>query len=209
MKRRWMAWPLALGIALLLAACGGGKQQEELVGTWVCRYDYRNPIMEEVVGSAQEMADYLSLNEFYIPLELTFTKDGIITKTVIQDEMNEQMENLKDAVLEATLSYLEAEIGTQYEDLWNLDELLTLMGTSREDLAAELDETMKLILDELYQQTYEEGRYKATEDVIYASDDVNTTPEESDSIPYTLDGDTLTLDFGNDTLGELTFTREG
>lgn len=197
---------MALGMALLLAACGG-KQQGDLVGTWVCRYDYLNPILEQAVGGAQKLEDYLSLNEFYIPIELTFTKDGIITRTVIQDEMNGQMENLKNAVLEATLSYVDAEIGSQYEDLWNLDELLTLMGTSREDMAAELDETMKPILEALYQKAHDEGQYKATEDVIYASDDVNTAPEEGDSIPYTLDGDTLTLDFGNDTLGELTFTR--
>lgn len=207
MKRKLLALTLCAGLALGLTACGSSDPGQKLVGTWVCRYDYMDPILNEAVGGAEEMADYLSLDEFYIPMELTFTKDGIITLTVIQDEMDEQMENLKDAVLEATLSYVEAEIGTQYQDLWDLDELLGLMGTSREDLAAELDEAMDPIMEELYQEAHEEGQYKATEDMLYTSTDVDTPAQETDGDPYTLDGDTLTLDLGEDALGELTFTR--
>ena len=102
---------------------------------------------------------------------------------------------------------MEAEIGTQYQELWDLDELLGLMGTSREDLAAELDEAMDPIMEELYQEAHEEGQYKATEDMLYTSTDVDTPAQETDGDPYTLDGDTLTLDLGEDALGELTFTR--
>ena len=67
--------------------------------------------------------------------------------------------------------------------------------------------TMDPIMEELYQEAHEEGQYKATEDMLYTSIDVDTPAQETDGDPYTLDGDTLTLDMGEDALGELTFTR--
>lgn len=46
MKRRWMVLPLALGLTLTLAACGGNDPKEDLVGAWSGQVDVMDQVVE-------------------------------------------------------------------------------------------------------------------------------------------------------------------
>lgn len=188
MRRKLFALGLSAAMVLCLASCagksaGGSEPKDKLVGTWVCEHDFLAEMKEQAVSGSPELEEYFQLDEFVIPIQLTFSEDDVVTLSVIEDKMETQMDNFKDAVMEATMGYLQAQIDQEGQDSMDLDDLLSMMGTSREDLEASM------------------------EDTIFTSDDVDTKPVESGGNAYTLDGDNLTIDFTQQGLGELTFTR--
>lgn len=212
MRRKLFALGLSAAMVLCLASCtgksaGGSEPKDKLVGTWVCEHDFLAEMKEQAVSGSPELEEYFQLDEFVIPIQLTFSEDDVVTLSVIEDQMETQMDSFKDAVMDATLEYLQAQIDQQGNGTVDLDGLLGMMGTSREDLEASMEDAMDPIMDELYETSNEEGQYKATEDTIFTSDDVDTKPVESGGNAYTLDGDNLTIDFTEQGLGELTFTR--
>lgn len=111
MKRRWMVLPLALGLTLTLAACGGNDPKEDLVGAWSGQVDVMDQVVEGMRVTAPEIADELELENFYIPLEIEFRDDNTYIMTVDEalaqsgmdresftDLMEQSMGNLSSSV---------------------------------------------------------------------------------------------------------------
>ena len=209
MKHRWMALPLALGLTLTLAACGGNDPKEDLVGAWSGQVDVMDQVVEGIRVTAPEIADELELENFYIPLEMEFRDDNTYIMTVDQEKLDESMDALIQKSVDATLVYMEQMLKEQGITDMTVDEVLAQSGMDRESFTDLMEQSMGNLSSSVVQQIQTEGQYRLEGNQMYTSDDKDTEPGSDGATPYTLDGDKLNMDFSNVSLGEVTFTRGG
>ena len=209
MKHRWMALPLALGLTLTLAACGGNDPKEDLVGAWSGQVDVMDQVVEGIRVTAPEIADELELENFYIPLEIEFRDDNTYIMTVDQEKLDESMDALIQKSVDATMAYMEQMLKEQGITDMTVDEVLAQSGMDRESFTDLMEQSMGNLSSSVVQQIQTEGQYRLEGNRMYTSDDKDTEPGSDGATPYTLDGDKLNMDFSNVSLGEVTFTRGG
>lgn len=209
MKHRWMALPLALGLTLTLAACGGNDSKEDLVGTWSGQVDVMDQVVEGMRVTAPEIADELAMENFYIPLEIEFRDDNTYIMTVDQEKLDESMDALIQKSVDATMVYMEQMLKEQGITDMTVDEVLAQSGMDRESFTDLMEQSMSNLSSSVAQQIQTEGQYRLEGNQVYTSDDKDTEPGSDGATPYTLDGDKLNMDFSNVSLGEVTFTRGG
>lgn len=209
MKHRWMALPLALGLTLTLAACGGSDPKEDLVGAWSGQVDVMDQVVEGMRVTAPEIADELELENFYIPLEMEFREDDTYTLTVDQEKLDESMDALIQKSVDATMVYMEQMLKEQGITDMPVDEALAQSGMDRESFTQLMRDSLSQLSSSVVQQIQTEGQYRLEGNQMYTSDDKDTEPGSDGATPYTLDGDKLNMDFSNVSLGEVTFTRGG
>lgn len=209
MKHRWMALPLALGLTLTLAACGGNDPKEDLVGAWSGQVDMMDQVVEGIRVTAPEIADELELENFYIPLEMEFRDDNTYIMTVDQEKLDESMDALIQKSVDATMVYMEQMLKEQGITDMTVDEALAQSGMDRESFTDLMEQSMGNLSSSVVQQIQTEGQYRLEGNQMYTSDDKDTEPGSDGATPYTLDGDKLNMDFSNVSLGEVTFTRGG
>lgn len=209
MKHRWMILPLALGLTLTLAACGGNDPKEDLVGAWSGQVDVMDQVVEGMRVTAPEIADELELENFYIPLEIEFRDDNTYIMTVDQEKLDESMDALIQKSVDATMVYMEQMLKEQGITDMTVDEALAQSGMDRESFADLMEQSMGNLSSSVAQQIQTEGQYRLEGNQMYTSDDKDTEPGSDGATPYTLDGDKLNMDFSNVSLGEVTFTRGG
>lgn len=209
MKHRWMALPLALGLTLTLAACGGNDPKEDLVGAWSGQVDVMDQVVEGIRVTAPEIADELELENCYIPLEIEFRDDNTYIMTVDQEKLDESMDALIQKSVDATMVYMEQMLKEQGITDMTVDEVLAQSGMDRESFTDLMEQSMGNLSSSVVQQIQTEGQYRLEGNQMYTSDDKDTEPGSDGATPYTLDGDKLNMDFSNVSLGEVTFTRGG
>ena len=209
MKHRWMALPLALGLTLTLAACGGNDPKEDLVGAWSGQVDVMDQVVEGIRVTAPEIADELELENFYIPLEMEFRDDNTYIMTVDQEKLDQSVDELIQKAVDATLVYMEQMLKEQGITDMTVDEALAQSGMDRESFTDLMEQSMGNLSSSVVQQIQTEGQYRLEGNQMYTSDDKDTEPGSDGATPYTLDGDKLNMDFSNVSLGEVTFTRGG
>lgn len=209
MKHRWTALPLALGLTLTLAACGGNDPKEDLVGAWSGQVDVMDQVVEGMRVTAPEIADELELENFYIPLEMEFRDDNTYIMTVDQEKLDESMDALIQKSVDATMVYMEQMLKEQGITDMTVDEVLAQSGMDRESFTDLMEQSMGNLSSSVVQQIQTEGQYRLEGNQMYTSDDKDTEPGSDGATPYTLDGDKLNMDFSNVSLGEVTFTRGG
>ena len=209
MKHRWMALPLALGLTLTLAACGGNDPKEDLVGAWSGQVDVMDQVVEGMRVTAPEIADELELENFYIPLEMEFRDDNTYIMTVDQEKLDQSVDELIQKAVDATLVYMEQMLKEQGITDMTVDEALAQSGMDRESFTDLMEQSMGNLSSSVVQQIQTEGQYRLEGNQMYTSDDKDTEPGSDGATPYTLDGDKLNMDFSNVSLGEVTFTRGG
>lgn len=209
MKHRWMAWPLALGLTLTLAACGGNDPKEDLVGAWSGQVDVMDQVVAGMRVTAPEIADELELENFYIPLEIEFRDDNTYIMTVDQEKLDESMDALIQKSVDTIMVYMEQMLKEQGITDMTVDEVLAQSGMDRESFTDLMEQSMGNLSSSVVQQIQTEGQYRLEGNQMYTSDDKDTEPGSDGATPYTLDGDKLNMDFSNVSLGEVTFTRGG
>ena len=209
MKHRWMALPLALGLTLTLAACGGNDPKEDLVGSWSGQVDVMDQVVEGIRVTAPEIADELELENFYIPLEMEFRDDNTYIMTVDQEKLDESMDALIQKSVDTIMVYMEQMLKEQGITDMTVDEALAQSGMDRESFTDLMEQSMGNLSSSVAQQIQTEGQYRLEGNQMYTSDDKDTEPGSDRATPYTLDGDKLNMDFSNVSLGEVTFTRGG
>lgn len=201
--------PLALGLTLTLAACGGNDPKEDLVGAWSGQVDVMDQVVEGMRVTAPEIADELELENFYIPLEMEFRDDNTYIMTVDQEKLDESMDALIQKSVDATMVYMEQMLKEQGITDMTVDEVLAQSGMDRESFTDLMEQSMGNLSSSVVQQIQTEGQYRLEGNQMYTSDDKDTEPGSDGATPYTLDGDKLNMDFSNVSLGEVTFTRGG
>lgn len=209
MKHRWMVWPLALGLTLALTACSSSDPKEKLVGTWSGQVDVMEQVVEGMRLTAPEIADELGMENFYIPLEMEFREDDTYTLTVDQEKLDQSVDELIQKAVDATLVYMEQSLKEQGITDMTVDEALAQSGMDRESFTALMKASMGQLSAAVAEQIKTEGQYRADKEKLYTSDSTDTKPGDSQYNPYTLDGDALTMDFSQQEMGQVTFSRGG
>lgn len=209
MKHRWMVWPLALGLTLALTACSSSNPKEKLVGTWSGQVDVMEQVVEGMRLTAPEIADELGMENFYIPLEMEFREDDTYTLTVDQEKLDQSVDELIQKAVDATLVYMEQSLKEQGITDMTVDEALAQSGMDRDSFTALMKASMGQLSAAVAEQIKTEGQYRADKEKLYTSDSTDTKPGDSQYNPYTLDGDALTMDFSEQEMGQVTFSRGG
>lgn len=209
MKHRWMVWPLALGLTLALTACSSSDPKEKLVGTWSGQVDVMEQVVEGMRLTAPEIADELGMENFYIPLEMEFREDDTYTLTVDQEKLDQSVDELIQKAVDATLVYMEQSLKEQGITDMTVDEALAQSGMDRDSFTALMKASMGQLSAAVAEQIKTEGQYRADKEKLYTSDSTDTKPGDSQYNPYTLDGDALTMDFSEQEMGQVTFSRGG
>lgn len=209
MKHRWMVWPLALGLTLALTACSSSDPKEKLVGTWSGQVDVMEQVVEGMRLTAPEIADELGMENFYIPLEMEFREDDTYTLTVDQEKLDQSVDELIQKAVDATLVYMEQSLKEQGITDMTVDEALAQSGMDRDSFTALMKASMGQLSAAVAEQIKTEGQYRADKEKLYTSDSTDTKPGDSQYNPYTLDGDALTMDFSQQEMGQVTFSRGG
>ena len=142
MKRRWMVWPLALGMALTLVACKGSDPKDALVGTWTGQVDVMEQVVEGMRLSAPEIADELEMEAFYIPLTMEFREDDTYTLTVDEEKLDQSMDELIEKSVDAALVYMEKMLQEQGITDMTVDEALAQSGMDRDSFTALMEESL-------------------------------------------------------------------
>ena len=124
MKRKWMVWPLALGLVLTLAACKGSDPKEALVGTWSAQVDVMEQVVEGMRLTAPEIADEREMESFNIPLVMEFREDDTYTLSVNQEQLDQSLDELMQKAADATMAYMEQTFKEQGITNLTVDEAL-------------------------------------------------------------------------------------
>lgn len=209
MKHRWMVWPVALGLTLALTACSSSDPKEKLVGTWSGQVDVMEQVVEGMRLTAPEIADELGMENFYIPLEMEFREDDTYTMTVDQEKLDQSMDQLVQKAVDATMVYMEQMLKDQGITDMTVDEALAQSGMDRDSFTTLMKESMGQLSSTVAEQIKTEGQYRVDKEKLYTSDSTDTKPGDSQYTPYTLDGDALTMDFSEQEMGQVTFSRGG
>lgn len=192
-KRIALLLSFVLVLSLALCACGG---KETVVGTWKTNIDMADMLNQEM--EAAGMGEYINIESFNVPLVMEFKEDGTGSMTVDQDGMNETVDKLAEDMttgLEAYFTDYFASMGLEID----LDEALAASGMSMDDLVEEMK--AEFASEEAFAEFTTEFNYKAEDGKLYISDDLETEIGTTYNT-YELNGDTLTLEQGNEELDE-------
>ena len=196
--KKIIALTLCLILVLSLCACGA---KEDLSGTWKTTLDMSAGYNAELEAVDPTMAEYLKLDSFDVPLIMELKADGTYTMTVDRAELEVVMEQVIEATTNGTLAYFEVILAQEGIDM-EVTEAMELMGISLDDLVAEL--TAELDSEEFYASMGGEGKWKASDGKFYMTDSLDAVAGIGEYNTYVLEGDTLTLDIGTETLDEAT-----
>lgn len=196
--KKIIALTLCLILVLSLCACGA---KEDLTGTWKTTLDMSASYNAELEATDPTMAEYLKLDSFDVPLIMELKADGTYTMTVDRAELETVMDQVIEATKNGILAYFEVILAQEGIEM-EVTEAMELMGISLDDLVAEL--TAELDSEEFYASMGGEGKWKASDGKFYMTDSLDAVAGVGEYNTYVLEGDTLTMDIGTETLDEAT-----
>lgn len=185
---------LVMLISVLFSGCGGS---ESIVGTWNATVDMSNFLNESIAAADESMAEYLNFTDIKLDLAMTFKEDGTYTISFDQTSIEAMMETLMDQMLPAMDTMMQETMGM------SLDDLLTLSGMTEDEMLSTMMASMQESMD--MSELNMEGNYIIQNGVLYSTDSLSVPADtNSEAIPYTLSGNTLTLESG-DSDGDMAF----
>ena len=196
--KKIIALSLCLILVLSLCACGA---KEDLTGKWTTTINMAESYNAEMAAADPTMAEYMSLDSFNVPLVLELKADGTYTMTVEKEGLEAALSEVVGKLSSGMEAYF-ADLLAQQGIEMDVNEALAAMGISMDDLMAEL--TAELDADALYESMGGEGNWKAENGKFYMTEDLETAAGEGEYNTYVLEGDTLTLDVGTETVDEET-----
>lgn len=197
--KKLIALALALVmVAALFAGCGEAKapettvptlsEQEKLVGIWKGEMD----ITESMKESMGEEMEGFELEDMSVTVILTFTEEGAYTLKLDEETLSAAI----DSLLKSIRSYLKEgmEKEAQAEGM-TADQMLGALGMTLDEFVdAMLESFEEMDLGgEIAKQFKVQGKSLAEDGKIYISDSVDTDPDKTVYLSYTLEGDVLTL----------------
>ena len=191
---------IALCLVLVLSLCACGAK-EDLSGKWTTTLNMAASYNAELEAADPAMAQFLSLESFNVPVIMELKADGTYTMTVDRAAMEPVMADVVQqtkAGMEAYFADLLAQQGIEMD----INEALAAMGISLDDLIGEM--TAQFESDEFYASMTGEGCWKAANGRFFMTDSLDTPAGIGEYNTYVLEGNTLTLDIGTESLDEAT-----
>lgn len=177
---------MMLSMMTLFTGC---SEQDKFVGTWEAKVnmaDYFN----EGLGDDEEMAEYLSVDDFSLVLVMIFNDDGTYKMTVDEDAAKESFSTLKTDLTDGMKKYFEALIEQQGLNM-SVDDVLALSGTTLDGMMEQIlgDE----VIEELISEMSSEGNFKVADGKLYLSEGLDYAVDETIYDTYEISGNTLKL----------------
>lgn len=196
-RRKTIALCLALGLLLLLAACG--LEDPALVGTWESDFD----ITEILSDYWQEQNIRLNTEaKLYVQLRLILNEDGSCT----MDYDSVDTRKLTDAYFLAVQEDLTEQVYAREEASGSsreeTDATLAGMGTSVAALCETLLQEPRTMVEEFLNsaEIIENGVYRTQEGKLYLEQTKAELRDTPDHLDYSLENGILTIKFGDQTL---------
>ncbi len=185
---------LTLSLAILMLTSllfGCAEEDSPLLGTWTGQINDAsriNLLLADTYGA--EMAEYWKIEEFNIPIIMTFRADGTYRQAVDKDALNGSMEQLKQVLNTGLTKFLEDLIAASDTDI-TVEELMQSMNISVEDL---LDAAFSAEAIRSVESDYtSEGKFEAADGKLYTSVGLEFDIDKNWYEIYEISGDTLTL----------------
>ncbi|MCQ2450535.1 MAG: hypothetical protein MJ080_00975 [Clostridia bacterium] len=159
---------LAIGMMATMSGCFGNK----LVGKWEADIDMRDYMLKEL-GSNEEIniAKYLKLDSFNIPMIVEFGKDGKYNVNIDEKKFAKEIDKFKGALKDALYGIFKDMLKVDSNDA--VDVAIKAQGMSMEDLMKSFDSEVNL--DSLFDKVKSKGKYE------YDAKDGELSFEESGS----------------------------
>lgn len=157
---------LVMILSMVTLVSGCSSEQDKFVGTWQAEVNMAD-FFNEGVGEDEEMAEYLSVDEFILVLQMSFADNGTYKMTVNETAAAEALESLKEDLKSGMQKYFESVIAESGLSM-SVDEMLSLSGTTMDAL---LEEALgEELLDEMISEMTSEGNFEAEDGKLYLSD---------------------------------------
>lgn len=196
--KKIIALSVCLILVLSLCACGA---KEDLTGKWTATINMADSYNAELNAADPATAQYLALDRFDLTIIFEFKDDGTYLMTIDRAAAERAIEDVIEQTrigMEAYFTDLLIQEGVDME----LDEALELLGVSMDDLVNELTATLDV---DAFSEFTGEGCWKADDGKLYITESVDAPAVTiGEYNTYVLEGDTLTLDIGTETLDEET-----
>ena len=181
---------LLLAVSMLVGLTGCSSDKDALIGTWNGEADLTD-VINESFAADEELSRYVQVDSFKLPMVLVFNQDGTYSLGVDKTAVQAEIESLKTDVSDGLTAYLEDVIKEQGLTGVTVDDLLSAMGVSMEDLMAEA--FSEDAVDELVEEMASEGNFDVKDGKLFLSDGLDYAVDETVYETYTLEGSTLTL----------------
>lgn len=219
--KKMLALLLVLIMSFSLCACG----KSELVGTWEGQVDITELALKEIDEAMSPLSSSLSGNR-ELPLvadyvdnlilgyTMVFNEDGSYSTQVTQEDINAIAESLKPGFSDylrqlyfVLLCETLAQMGVSQE-INSIEELENFLGITMDEamyeaLGMDLDEFVEVQMDESFkdaqiaEQFNSSGNFENKDGKLYLSAGPEYAVDPAYYDLYELEGDTLTLNFGN------------
>lgn len=194
--KKSVAIVLCLALVLSLCLCGCANEKKQVLGTWTGTIDLTDKMNEEMLDGDAEMAEYVSIDSFNMELTLCFNEDDTYSMTVNEAALQEELDNMIGVVVDGMMRYMVDVLAAEGLEL-TVEEVMEMTGITEEALYAEISSGIDL--SEVIGEVNMEGQFKVADGKLYMSDALDHLVDESMYELYTVEGNTLTIDKGNDT----------
>lgn len=182
---------LSFGLAVLmmlsmLTACGS-KTDKELIGKWVSEVDFGG-YLNEGLASEPEVAEYLSVDDFILEIELYLNEDGTYKMTADTTANLASFEEVQEELAVGMEAYMTA-MAAEYE--MTLEDVLAASETTIEEIIEESFGTEMYY--EIIAEMEAEGKFEAADGKLFMSDGLNYDIDKEVYETYTLANGVLTI----------------
>ena len=176
---------LVMLISLVFTGCGATT----IVGVWKGTIDMTDMLTEQISGADESMAEYFSFDGIALDVNMTFNEDGTCSMAFNEEDVQKMMEKLIEQMLPVMSAMIEDLSGMSFADFLTISEL------TEEEFNTSLKEEIMNSFDVSELNT--QGNYKAEDGKLYITDDLDEQVDENTTCnPYTLSGNTLTIEAG-------------
>lgn len=161
-----------------------------LVGNWVYSFDLTDMLYDEIESSVGDAIQYFYFSDFFLNINLSFSSGGTVRMSVDEDALEWSLNNLIDEIVDGIALYFEALAAEEGIDM-TLEEYLASEGYTMDDLIDEMLAEAGLDMDDMMSSVSAiniSGTYEAD-----GSNLTLTSGTGSNTLPYTLSGNRLTL----------------
>lgn len=196
-KRNIVSILVAASMMSVLFGCGSNadnSDKEKFVGTWETSIDLTDAVNEEIQNSLDaanaDIGEYLNINKFELTLLFEFNDDDTYSLYADESSLDNNIEDLKVDFKDGITAYFEGVIADQGLGM-SVDDVLATSGLSLDDLVDECvsDDMFDGVIDEFAA----EGKWKAENGKLYATDGVDEDFAENKYQPYEFTSDGIKL----------------
>lgn len=176
-------------LAMLVTLSGCTNEAKKFVGTWETTLDMADAINEEL-ASDEEVAKYLSVDEFELVMAIKFNDDGTYKMYVDEDSAKDTFDGLRDEWADGIEKMLEDTIAQQGVNM-TVDQLLAASNTTIDDM---LDQVITDdMINEMLEDVESEGNYVVKDGKLFMSDGLDYDIDEDQYETYEISDDELKL----------------